>query len=188
MVRFANFGNNDGLAVGGKIVGFGGGLDDCFGSAAVHGNALEKMIVGGVHVVQPLAVIRTGRHPVVDTEGELLQVCAVRVDAPKICFGPTGPADGTKDNVVSFSTRGDLIHDHFRIGENHAVSAGWVHDAKVGPLDNENLRVSSPVRTPKRQIRIQIQGSETIERSRWSYLDLDFPLALVCRDGLPVRG
>src|SRR5205807_2914606 len=57
VIRFACFECGDSLAVGRKVIRLGGRLDNCFGRAAVDGNALEKMIFSGVDEVQPFAVM-----------------------------------------------------------------------------------------------------------------------------------
>src|ERR1700686_4727488 len=85
--------SHDGVAVGREIVGYGGRRDDRFGRTAFDGNTLQELIFGDVDVVQPLAVIRTGRQSFIDAEGEAFQVCAVRIDAPKIGFGAAGSAE-----------------------------------------------------------------------------------------------
>ena len=87
MIRFACLESHDCFAVGGEIVGYGGRLDDRFGRTAFDGNTLQELVFGDVDLVQPLAVIRTGRQSFVDAEGEAFQVCSVQIDAPKIGFG-----------------------------------------------------------------------------------------------------
>ena len=77
MIRFACFECGDSFAVGRKVVRFGGGLNNCFGCAAVDGNALEKMILSGVDEVQPFAVMRTDRHTIVDAKSKTQKVCAI---------------------------------------------------------------------------------------------------------------
>src|SRR5437016_8550549 len=112
-----------------------------------------------VEVVQPLAVIRTDRHALINAISKAHQVCAVRIDAPKIGFGTARSAYRAKDDVASIPARSHLIHGVAGIGENDAAPSSRIHDSNVRTLDDQDLGIRRPVPTPSGQVRGKLDGS-----------------------------